>query len=665
VALRKKRTSRASLQSPLAFVIFILLTCSLGTAQQITPPDSLSLLQPDSLRAPRYKSRFIPFIGNLARVPDSTSLLHSSQFIQTDAASVADLLMKVPGIYIRDLGQPGQPSELNMDGINGHAIGLLLDGRPLRDPVTGSYNLYDLPIEFLDVVEIANNSASLFAAPNANGGAMNLVSHQYDNGRPTTKLRFLQGPFNHILTDGLFAQNIARGVNAMFGFQRLVTDGRYSNSQYDSWSIRARLRYNITERINVWASDFYNKSTTGLNGGIDPINSPTLFDEVTAVVRDESTVQTIARHDFTLGLAGKFLPDTTSKTRALVYYSFIDREYSTGASLYTVPTFSDIQRSSFWGAKVEQQVDLSPIDIEIGAEYERRETEKGFFLPGHLETYASAKGRAALQPMEWLTVEGSARYENLRDDGGLSWSARLQTSLTDGISAWGTISRSFRYPTIQELYWTDSTLTRTGLPGKETHSRLEFGVRLKTNPLSISLKGYKRKIDNAVVVTQKGNLDAGANQLLMFFPQVDVQGAAADLSIQLWRLTLVGNLAYTDYQQQINSTQPFPRFSSYGEMSYSDEFGNHVVDLKVAVRLKAMSHHFGLQFIPEQYSFVQQNAALTPGYSTLDLYTVVKIGDAHVMLVWENPLNVKGMMAPYYPLLGRNIKLGVNWVFTD
>jgi outer membrane cobalamin receptor len=242
---------------------------------------------------------------------------------------------------------------------------------------------------------------------------------------------------------------------------------------------------------------------------------------------------------------------------------------------------------------------------------------------------------------------------------------RLQAEVTDWLSAWGCISRSFRYPTIQELYWADSTIVRVGLPGKETHSLSELGIRIQTGPLSVSLRGFKRRIDNAIVLTQEGILNAASSQMIMFFPRVDVEGVAADLSIQLWRLALAGNLTYTDYRQQGNSTQPFPRFASFSELSYRDTFGDHVVDLKVAVRLKAISHHYGLQFIPQQLSFTQQNSTLMPGFSSLDFYTVAKIGDAHVTFLWENPLNVNTMMVPYYPLLGRNIKLGVNWVFTD
>jgi outer membrane cobalamin receptor len=594
VALRKSRKLASPLWNLPEFILLAIIALSSGVAQEVAPVDSLSALQPDSLRAGRYISRFIPFIGKLERGTDSMSMLHSTQFIQSDAMSAADLLRRVPGVFIRELGQPGQPSQLNVGGLNDQATALLLDGRPLRDPVTGNYNLYDLPIEFVDEIEIVNSSASLFAAPNSAGGTINVVSHQYDNVRPMTKLRFLQGPFGHILTDGIFAQNVARGVNAMFGVQRLVTDGRFPNSSYDSWNVRARLRYNIASRINAWVSDLYNKSTTGLNAGIDPLQSPSLFDEVTAVVRDESTVQTISRHDITLGLVGKFLPDSTSRSRALAYYSMIDREYSTGATQYTPPTFSDIQRSSVWGTKLEQQIYVAPLDIEVGVEYERRIIQKGHFLKSLEETYSSAKGRAILRPFEWLAAEGSARFENLRSDKALSWSMRLTAEVTDWLSVSGGLSRSFRYLSVQELHWADSSFVRVGLFGKETHFLSELGFRIQTAPLSVSLRGFKRRIDDAIVITQVATLGAPLSLVIISSPQIDIQGIAADFSIQVWRLTLAGNFTYTDYREQKRSTQPFPRFTSFSEFSYSDFFGNHVVDLKVAVRLRAISRHYGL-----------------------------------------------------------------------
>jgi hypothetical protein len=242
---------------------------------------------------------------------------------------------------------------------------------------------------------------------------------------------------------------------------------------------------------------------------------------------------------------------------------------------------------------------------------------------------------------------------------------RAQTEVTDWLSVWGGLSRTFRYPTVQELSWIDSTVVRVGLPRKENHALSELGLRIKNGTLSISLRGFRRVVDDAIVLAQAEIPGTASSQKVMLFPQVELKGAAAGLSIQVWRIGLSGTLAYTDYRQQGRSALPFPRFSSISELSYRDIFGDHVVDLKVAARLRAVSRHYGLEFVPSLSSFAQQNSVLMPGFSSLDLYTVAKIGDAYVTFVSENPFNVNRMTVPYYPLLGRNIKLGVNWIFTD
>ena len=138
MTLRRTRKHASPLQNLLELALLAIFALSSGVAQEVATPDSLRALQPDSLHAPRYRSRFIPFVGNLERGTDSMSMLHSAQFIQSDAMSAADLLRRVPGVFIRELGQPGQPSQLNVGGLNDRATALLLDGRPLRDPITGS-----------------------------------------------------------------------------------------------------------------------------------------------------------------------------------------------------------------------------------------------------------------------------------------------------------------------------------------------------------------------------------------------------------------------------------------------------------------------------------------------------------------------------------------------
>ena len=632
-------------------------------------PDTLARLRADSLRAESYRKRFIPSIGNLDQAVDTTSQFHSREFIFSDVTNAHDLLVKVPGSFFRDLGQPGQPGQLSLFGVDTRGISVQLDGRPLNDPVFGGYDLYDIPIQYVHEVEILQGSGSLYEGANSPGGTINFVSHQYNNLHPMTKFRFFQGPYDHILSDGIFAQNITRALNAMFGFQRQVTDGRFTNSAYDSWNFRFRLRYNVAEQLNVWASDFYTKSTVGLNGGIDPTLSPSLYDEVTAVVRDDKTYQIRSRHDFTLGSVGKLLADSASLSKLVLYYSSIDREYANGGGAGLAPVFQDIQGSSLWGLKFDQRIDFNVGALDVGTSLERRHVDYSHYLAERTENYAAANAKVTLRPVDWVSGAFSSRLEQLRGDNSMSWGINVEARITPWLTLWGDNSSSFRYPTIQELFWQDSALVRPRAFSKEKHSFFRAGARFEIGPASLSLSVFKRKIENAILFagTPFANtpFGAGVGVLITSLPTEEFTGGAADVRLSLWKFELQGNATLTDSKQQVIYWRVVPRFTSLSEFSYRDTFVGGNLDLKTAVRLKFVSHHDGLEFVPRLLAFATQSTSEMPSFTTLDFYLVAKLGDAYLTFIWENPVDVNAMMVPFYPLMSRSIKLGVNWIFTD
>ena len=72
-----------------------------------------------------------------------------------------------------------------------------------------------------------------------------------------------------------------------------------------------------------------------------------------------------------------------------------------------------------------------------------------------------------------------------------------------------------------------------------------------------------------------------------------------------------------------------------------------------------------MQFDPQTLSYVQFNSDLLGRATTFDLFMILKIGDAHLSLSWNNILNAGYMLGPIYPMQARTVRLGVNWVFMD
>ena len=193
---------------------------------------------------------------------------------------------------------------------------------------------------------------------------------------------------------------------------------------------------------------------------------------------------------------------------------------------------------------------------------------------------------------------------------------------------------------------------------------MQAGVRVRSGSFDLGLTGFKRRIEHAITLRQ------WTTQFLKGFsfvtgPVVDYTGAMVDMRLRVWNLELAGSLTFTETKDIGGAAPVIPRITSVSELSYRDQFFGNELDLKTAFRLKAVSHHQGLQFVPSLGMFAGQNSTEMLGFASLDFYVVARIGDAYLTLEWENPMNINTMVIPYYPLMDRNIKLGVNWVFTD
>lgn len=647
-------------------VIFFLVTwehSSFGFFQTTVQRDSVPQAPTDTSKLEPI--RFIPAIGSFYHHIDSSSTLHSTQFIWKDAKYAGDLLWTVPGFFLRELGEPGQPQHMNFAGMDSRGISIQVDSRPLHDPVTGTYNLYDIPLEYVDQLELVDGALSPFYGSNASAATLNFVTHQYNNNHPLTKIRYLQGPSEHILSDGIFAQNVARGFNFMFGFQRQVTDGRFQNSKYDSWNVRSRLRYNYSNRLNFWLSDFYNKSSTGFNGGIDVRNSPSIFDEVTALVRTREASQTVSRRDVTLGGIGKFFEDSTFTSHMQLYYTTVEREYRETDQDNGVNKFLDFHSYSFWGAQLQQQLTLSPADLTFGAEFEHRSVAESRTLGSRTENYFALKGRAA-----WMqeNMDGSVfvRQEQLRKQSSFSYGAELRHELGLGISIFGGYSNTFRLPTMQELYWIDSTVTRTGDIKRESHVLRQIGLRFQPSQvLDVSLSAFSKRINDAIVFSPQASSGTFPGVTISNVSSISFFGAAANVLLRIWNFELTSAFTFSDYKQTDTTTLSLPKFVLRSELSYRDKWLTNSLDLKLGIRSVFMSKQDGYQFIPPTLTFAPQSDTRQGSFSTFDLFAIGKLGDAYITLVYENPLKINYVLTSTYPMPSRNIKLGVNWVFAD
>jgi len=614
----------------------------------------------DSIVIDSVRIRFIRGMGQIIDEVDTTSVLHQKQFLWSDAKYVGDLLWKLPGFFYRDLGEAGKWGQLDAFGFDGRGIGILIDGRPMNDPVTGTYNISDLPLEFIDHTEILSGSTSILES-GEDGTALNFVSRSYNSYRPLTKIRFVQDPKGTILTDGLFTQNVMRGLNLMIGFQRTVTVGRFANADLDAWNVRTRLRYDFSDRLNIALTDFYTKASNGLNGGVDPSQSPTLFDETSAIVFNQRAHDDRSRRDVTLSAIARIFADSSSVTQISFYYSTLEREY-----FNSLNNIDDSTKASFRGIRFQQQLSFKPVHLTVGGNWDRRQSDSTRTLPRHIESEKSLFAQAELQLINFFIPSVTLRSTSLDGESAFSSGVGAKSVLADWLTLFVDASRYDRFPTLQERYWRDSTVVRTNGIVKEQHSFLQAGVNINAGPnLQLSLTGFQRTIKNAIVFQPAVTLYGSPAIDISNIHEIKSSGLNGRIVFSWHHFEALGVMTLTRYLQSDTVKTLIPDVILSGEIAYRGNLLFEHWDGKIGLRSQFFNRQQGMQFDPQMLSYVQYQNDLIGRSTTIDLFMILKIGDAHISLSFNNILNAGYIFAPIYPMPGRNVRLGVNWVFMD
>ncbi|MDI6804972.1 MAG: TonB-dependent receptor plug domain-containing protein, partial [Bacteroidota bacterium] len=277
--------------------------------KRITPIQNIGVLAPT---LPTYTK-----LDDSRRIESSTTIRHSNY------RHLGNLLESFAGVFLYNFSSFGQPHTLLSNYTDYRTIVLAHNGISLNDPITGFYNLNYFPTENIERIEFINSTKAFLYTFNSTGSLVNMVSKFYNNNTPYTRLRYSESAYEETYLDGMFSQNILHNFNLTGGVQRIVADGRYANSEYNSWNVRLKLRHNISDNLNVYFNEIYNQNILGLNGGVDLVNTPTkdIFDEMRAVVKYSDAYEKVARNDLQLGAAGRFLPDTSSITQLIFFLS--------------------------------------------------------------------------------------------------------------------------------------------------------------------------------------------------------------------------------------------------------------------------------------------------------------------------------------------------------
>ena len=630
-----------------------------------TPPDSSAV--PDT--AGRMSTPEL--VGTLERNLDPGSFRTRNDLHWVDYRYLGNILQTFPGAFVREQSSEGQYSQLSFNGVDWRSIAVTMNGRPMNDPISGVFNLYLFTTEYADRIEVVTGPRAFLYGSNSTGGVVNLVTKNYNSNKPFTKLDYSEGADGYAYVDGTFSQNTSRRINLTFGFQHQGTDGRFPNSDDESWMGRSKLRYNVSRDFNVIFSYYYVSMQAGLNGGISTasVGTTAAFDALQAIVVNADSYEKITRHDLDLSLVGTFMGDSTDVTNLTLYHSHVLREYRDEEN--RIPSNGIFVHSdhlaSWMGATLTQDIASEIQRFEGGASIEIRKVEASPNIGQQRTVVGALWGKEELTLSPFFSVAGFARHEIERGTGSPGAGADVTFALSPSFGLYGGFSSSRRQPNEQELFWNDSTVTRTGNIIAEKHFVTELGATLQFAGAGSIRFGYEHRTINDPILFARGPETASPFPPIVISngSALTINSARASISVRFWYLAVEGTAMYLLETSHGVHIDDYPKLSGSGGLYFWHTLLHEKLELKAGVKGRFAFSHAGMLFNPEVIGYVPNGGTPVSTNGSADLFLIAHLGDAYIHVMWENIAGIQYYGTPYYPGGERALRFGVSWEFRN
>ncbi|MFH1776427.1 MAG: TonB-dependent receptor [Candidatus Omnitrophota bacterium] len=347
---------------------------------------------------------------------------------------VSDVLKGAASITINNYGAVGANKTINMRGATAQQVLVMVDGRPINNPRSGDIDLSTVAVEDIERIEVLRGPASSMYGSSAMGGVVNIITKNPPKHGQETKLISSFGTFRTYqerLSHRAGFENLGYTINA--GYNN--SEGQRDNSKYQAKDINSKIIYEFgtDNRINLNAGFF--EDNLGLPG---------------LVTYPDTDDEQIDRKNF-LDLIWDAKPwNDQIEISSRVYQNYDRLEFIETPTPLDKATHTT--KTKGINLKYNQQI-FSGYRAICGFDYisnlnDSTVTEK------HNYTVRAAYLENQLNFRDKLKLNFGVRVDDYSNFGSeVSPSFNLLYKLDDSTKAHFLISRSFRAPTFNDLYW--------------------------------------------------------------------------------------------------------------------------------------------------------------------------------------------------------------------
>jgi hypothetical protein len=627
-------------------LIFLLVSLKVYAQNNDTPyvdttklaPDSLFKTLTDTIKADTILAVQSYHIADTLSPLFQKPFYDESFFINRPAIDFLDyryagnLFSPFSAAILKDKGFIGQLNQLMF--YSSDNAGFLEDGLMVNNRY-GNYS-FDLNLvqnESIDSIEVIPLPRGFLYGAEMFPASVNFINKDFLSAAPFTRIKYYEGPEGEAFIDVIFSTLFYSRFNFYLDVTNNKFDGVYTNSDFSIWQVKAQLKYMLSNSINLIGSYSLKTTEVGLNGGVDvdsiskitaDINS-ILYEPLTAPVVYPALRQEVKQNKFKLRTFGRFNN----------FYTDLNFYYNSEKENYTGIPSKDELKNFIWGASLRQSYSPSVLKFELNSVLEKRELNYYFVdTASGLVNQKLKNSILSVSPVLSLYLVDSTLIPSVF----FKYSENLSYNLgaNHGFGA----DVTFKLLQMIKLYF---GISKFDLFNRFETDVYELGASLTYNCLLVDLRLYNKKNFSSYYSVRPANVIASsASQIITG----DISGIALNLNYDLWKLGIESCLNINSFDKAQNVLPHEVKKYFSGGIFYKDILFNNNLNLKTGFNLK-------------YYRF--ENGYFDSAFQ-IDFTVAGRIQDAAIVYFsWENLLDKKYYIVPFYPMRERGIRFGLSW----
>jgi len=603
-----------------------LVTDSLSTLQKIQIPDTLVPITVDLL------SR-------------ESTVISRKTFLFTPYRYTGDLLRPFALNFIKDLGFIGQPHETFIYGVGNRGISYLQDGVLWNNRYTNSLDLNLVQSEDIDSIEIVPSPRGFLYGPYSNPVAVNFIMRDFLSPEPYSRIRYYEGPNGEAMIDGKFNAQIASRWDLSFQVTNRKTDETYKNTEFSIWQLNTKLKYFLSNSVNIKALYSFVSSSIGLNGGIDIDSVNNLTSDVNSIIYEPllapvvypNRIFEVEQHN--AGLRLQVLPFEDSQLNLSFYYRYkLDELMDVRDSL----DISEDLDEKVFGSALNYYQRLGSFSLNLITSYENNSV-----VDDRNQTYNNIPvfTESSLSDYEVFSLGGIATLHLLNDHLESSVFYGYNRVTVEDFSSTRTGGGiDFRYKFLKSLSFYLGISSYTNYE-HQSASAFEVASKLELHNLFIDLR-YSHNEYN--LFNMNGFIGP---RPLVVIPLTETNGFGLNVNYQYWKILIETNTSYYFNDSDLIGV---PELQFTGGLYLKSKFFDDNLNLKSG---------FTFYYTGKRNSYSGEWGIVEVAPSNkLDFILIGEIQElAIVYFIWENLFDNQYFITPYYPMPENSIRFGLSW----